>query len=412
MSDDEHLLDIWPGARHRHPDEAGEADAPDRPEEPGAHEDFGAHEQPGAYGEHRDSAAHTPRRARPRRRRTAGKLLSVVVLLVIVAVLAAGGYVGYHRVKASYATPDYPGPGTGSVTVVVKQGDTAGDIAATMASRAVVKSAKAFRTAAENNPKSVSIQPGTYRLREHMKGTAALALLLDPASRLLLRFTVPEGFTVAQTLARIARDTSIPLADLKAAAARPKTLGLPSWAHNRLEGLLFPATYDLEPGASASQALKAMVAKFTQEAAASDLLGLAGARHISPYDLLIVASIAEKEGVTDDFGKISRVVYNRLAAHQRLQLDSTLNYVLHQRTGHPSAAQTKTVSPYNTYQVAGLPPTPISNPGLTSLRAAGSPPAGPWLYFVTISKDGHSFFTDSYPAFVARKQQAQRDGVY
>jgi len=308
--------------------------------------------------------------------------------------------------------PDYTGSGSGSVNVTIAQGQTASDIAQTMMTRSVVKSVKAFKQAAENNPRSVSIQPGTYRLRRHMQASAALTLLLEPSSRVFLRFTVPEGFTVAQVLARIAADTPISLSSLKRAAAAPGSLGLPSWGNHRLEGFLFPATYTLQPGTAARQALRAMTAKFATEARAAGLVRRATALKTTPYRLLTVASIVEKEGIRADFSKISRVVRNRLASGKRLQLDSTLNYVLHARTGHPTTAQTKISSPYNTYRVPGLPPSPISNPGLASMRAAGNPAAGNWIYFVTISKDGHAFFTDSYQAFLNHKRKAQRDGVY
>jgi UPF0755 protein len=155
-----------------------------------------------------------------------------------------------------------------------------------------------------------------------------------------------------------------------------------------------------------------MVAQFTKQAEA---LGFeAGARRLglTTYQALIVASLVEEEaGVPGDFPKVARVVYNRLEAGMPLQFDSTLNYVLAQRKLHLTFEDIRTPSRYNTYLHAGLPPTPISNPGLRALRAALEPAPGDWLYFVAIDKKGHSAFTASYSEFLRLKAEAKRRGV-
>ncbi|MFN2537376.1 MAG: endolytic transglycosylase MltG, partial [Mycobacteriales bacterium] len=101
-----------------------------------------------------------------------------------------------------------------------------------------------------------------------------------------------------------------------------------------------------------------------------------------------------------------------LAKGMRLQLDSTLNYVLAERKARLSTEDISSDSPYNTYRHTGLPPTPINSPGEAALNAAMHPAAGDWLYFVTIDKAGHSLFTSDYQAFLAAKAKAKRDGVY
>ena len=345
----------------------------------------------------------------PRKRR--GGLLALAALLTLAVLLVFGAVAVGKRLTGGSA--DYSGPGSGSVTVQIQRGDTASDIGARLVSAGVVRSVGAFRDAARAEPKSTSIQPGYYKLKLKMKASAALALLLDPASRLRGRVTIPEGMSLTAILARIARDTEVKLADLKAAATKPALLGLPAYAHGGLEGYLFPATYDVEPGTTATEVLRTMVTRFVRAAADVDLENRARALGRTPGEVVIVASLLEKEAkLGEDYPKVARVVYNRLGKEMPLQLDSTVNYVLKQRTGHLSTSQTRIESPYNTYLHTGLPPTPIDSPGQVALEAALNPAAGDWIYFITIDKSGKAAFTSSYDEFLRLKQEAQRNGVY
>ena len=118
------------------------------------------------------------------------------------------------------------------------------------------------------DPRSRDIGPGTYKLHQHMEASLALSLMLKPTSLVSYRVTIPEGFTAAAIVARIAKETPITAAALKAALRSPASLGLPAYANGHLEGFLFPATYDIQPGETATQALKEMVARYDQEATA------------------------------------------------------------------------------------------------------------------------------------------------
>ncbi|MEO6205676.1 MAG: endolytic transglycosylase MltG, partial [Mycobacteriales bacterium] len=163
--------------------------------------------------------------------------VAVLIVVVVLALLGSGAVYGVGRVKAHFSSaPDYSGDGSGQVVAQVKPGETSADVARTLAALDIVKSAEAFRSTAANDPASISIQPGYYQLRLQMSAKAALALLLDPSARLRGRVTIPEGSTVEQTVALVAKNTEVPLAELKAAAAKPAALGLPTYAKNRLEG--------------------------------------------------------------------------------------------------------------------------------------------------------------------------------
>jgi UPF0755 protein len=346
-----------------------------------------------------------------RRRRSP---LAVLVALVVLAGLVAGIVFG-ARTLLGLVNPtaeDFAGAGTGSVDVRVGEGDTLSDIAGTLVDAGVIASAEPFVDAAETQPAAMGIQPGVYTLRERMSGAAALDLLLDPAARQVSRVTVPEGFTVAATLQRIADSTGLPIEELQAAAADPAALGLPGYANGQLEGFLFPATYDVEPDTTAVDVLRAMVTRFTDTAADLQLEQRAAAAGRSPYDVVIVASMIQSETLLDEErANVGQVIYNRLDQGIALGIDATLAYGLGKNGNDLTVTDLQTDGPYNTRTRAGLPPTPISAPGEASLEAALAPSTGDLLYYVLESQDGRHFFTASYDEFLAARQRCADAGL-
>ncbi len=168
--------------------------------------------------------------ARPRAPRRRGRRIAVLAFVVVLLALLVGAVVGGRAVVDALrpaSVPDYPGPGTGEVLVQVQPGDTAARIGATLREADVVKSVTAFTRAAVADERSRSVQPGFYRLRVQMSGEGAVELLLDPDSRARSRVALPEGLTLAESLERIAEQTTVPLEDLTAAARDAGTLGLP-----------------------------------------------------------------------------------------------------------------------------------------------------------------------------------------
>ena len=342
------------------------------------------------------------------------KPVGLLVVLVILLAVAAGVVFGGQRLyRSTFGVKDYTGAGTGAVVVQVRSGDTAGDIAATLLGDGVVRSTAAFTEAAKGEPRSRSVQPGYFRLRRMMSAASALGLLLDPTARLRGRVTIPEGTALAKVVDRIVTGTEVKRPDLIAALANPAVLGLPAYAGGRPEGFLFPATYDVEPGTGAVDVLKMLTQRFAEEGASIDLDGGAKALGVTPYDIVKVASLVEAETALDsDRAKVAMVVYNRLRIGMKLQLDSTVNYLRVEKAARLSLADIKVDSLYNTYEHAGLPPTPISSPGGKALMAALHPAKGDAVYFITIDKAGHSLFTASYDEFLRAKAKAQKDGVY
>jgi UPF0755 protein len=342
------------------------------------------------------------------------RLLGVIALLVIVALLTVTAAYGVVKVKDHFrGAPDYAGAGTGQVVVQVKAGESAYGLATRLESLGVVKSASAFRKVANSNSKASSLQPGYYQLHEHMSAASALALLLDPTARLRGRVTIPEGSTQNQTLALIAKSTEVPLADLKQAVGNPASLGLPAYAEGHVEGFLFPATYDIEPGTGAVEVLRMMVQRFEESAASSGLVERSKALGLTPYQVVTVASLIERESrLSAEYPKVARVVYNRLKKNMTLGIDAAILYGLGRTSGGLKQSELDKDTPYNTRLHTGLPPTPIASPGDVALLAALQPAAGDWLYYVLAGKDGHQLFTSSYPEFLRQKAKSQAEGIF
>jgi UPF0755 protein len=308
--------------------------------------------------------------------------VALLVSLVVLAGLALGIVLGGRQVLGLINPPDYTGIGTGAVQIRVQQGDSLKAIGQTMVDGGVIASVRPFVNAAENNPQATSISPGTYALRSHMSAQAALDLLLQPSSRLVSRVTLPEGLTAAVTLQKVAQLTRTPLDQLQAAANDPAAIGLPAYAGGKVEGFLFPATYDFEPGTTPTQMLQAMVERTVTSL---DDLGVPEAQRMQ---VLTEASIVQAEARTPaDMAKVARVLDNRIDIGMPLQLDTTVNYA-NGKNGVTTTSQDRAnPSPYNTYVHPGLPPGPISNPGEDALRAVLAPAQGSWLYFVVIDPD-------------------------
>jgi UPF0755 protein len=325
----------------------------------------------------------------------------VLVALLVLGLLGYAVYAtGYHKLKEMLAPPpDYSGSGSGSVVVHVKSGELASDIAATLLAKHVVKSTGAFEDAAKSNPKSQLIQAGFYQLKHKMSAKSALAVLVDPANLLQHSLTIPEGWTVKQIVAQLAKKTHFSARQYDVLLQHPSKIGLPGYAHGKPEGYLYPATYEIPPNATPRSVLSMMVDRFAQASTQLNLNMKANKLGYSPHDVMTVASLVQAEArFGKDFSKVARVIYNRLHKHMELQFDSTVHYAVG-KTGKvgTSASDRAVDSPYNTYKVKGLPPTPIDAPGDKAIRAALNPTPGHWLYFVTTNPDtGVTKFATTY----------------
>lgn len=319
----------------------------------------------------------------------------LAVLLVLLLAVGGAGWFAYStypdQVKSLFGwSNDYTGGGTGSVQVEIRPGDIGGDVADTLAAEGVTKTRAAFYDLLLATSPEPSLEPGTYALKRQMSAKAALTALEDSANRVESTVAIPEGSTMKQILAITAEATGADLAELKAIAKDPTTLGVPKSAPN-LEGWLFPATYTFEPGTTPEQMLQTMVDRMTKA------LDEAGVAKADREKTLILAGLVQKESNGKDDPKVARVFLNRIDVGMRLQSDATVSYGAGGTTVVPTAKEKADKNGYNTYLRDGLPVGPISSPGDVAIKASVSPAKGKWLYFVTVNlKTGETKFANTY----------------
>ncbi|MCY3806851.1 MAG: endolytic transglycosylase MltG [bacterium] len=310
---------------------------------------------------------------------------------------------------------DPPGEPQGRFLVEIPNGAGVNDIARILDNEGVVANATIARLWWRD---AESLQAGDYYFAENMSVDQARAILeAGPIPPAFESITIPEGLWLGEIADRLL--DSLPEfdpAELQAALSdgqirsRYMPVGIDS-----LEGVLFPDTYQVdEAGVSDERALlRRMVEQFDTVAAQvgyDDALERIG---LTPYQLLVAASIVEAEAArSEDRPKVARVIYNRLNAGMPLQMDATVLFAIGRRKSSLTLTDLDVDSPYNTRRFSGLPPTPIAAPGRESLAAAMNPEPGEWLYFVLVERDGTLFFTEDYDEFLVRAADARARGVF
>ena len=340
------------------------------------------------------------RRLRKRRRRRG--------VLVMGMLLALVGLVVFQALQWSAAREPKPVTPGQEVTLTVNIGEGSVEIGRNLRQAGVVDSVNRFRDVAEERGLDGSLKPGTYKLVTGMSIDAVLDLLAKGPST-GIPVTIPEGFTVAQIVDKLAATEQFTKAEVEQALKskdlivtnRPK-------GEDSLEGLLFPDTYGIDPDDTAVGVIQEMADQL--EVVLSRYQLSTAPQGLTPYQLLIVASMIEREAKVDaDRPKIAAVIYNRLAAGKRLEIDATVEYAVGH--GNLTARDLRSSSPYNTYTTVGLPPTPIAAPGEAAIKAALQPADGDWIYYVLATEEGEHAFTDSYDEFLRLKAQAKEKGL-
>jgi len=368
-----------------------------------------------------------------------GFVLAMLIVVVIGAVFLGSKL--WHTMSGGGT--DFSGDGVNDVVIQIHDGDSTTAIGKSLQERNVVATVAAFVGAAEGNAAISSIQPGFYKVRTEIPASNAVARLADPQNR-VGKLVIPEGRqlddiqdvkTNAVTdgiLSLISQATCVNLDgdrhcvsvdDLKksAGSAAPSALSVPDWAmnavaalgndHRRLEGLIAPGTWNIDPSAPPQGILATLIGASATQYAQGGLLDTAKAMNMSPYQILTVGSLVQRESKPDDFAKVARVIYNRLAENRTLEFDSTVNYPLDRIEVATTDADRGQHTLWNTYVRPGLPATPICSPGQPALAAAEQPAPGDWLYFVTIDLQGTTLFTRDYDQHLANIELAKHNGV-
>ena len=307
------------------------------------------------------------------------------------------------------------GSASGSaVQIEIKSGAGTAEIARKLQSAGVIGSATVFRTYARALGADGELKPGVYDLTTGMPVSSVLDALKAGPPVAYVTVTIPEGFVIDQIAERFEQQAGIPKAEFSklAKSGASKFVGdhpyLADAYKGSLEGYLFPKTYRVKEGSSASEVIEVMLDQFDKEIAQVDV-DKATARGLSLNQLVTLASMIERESRLDsERPLISSVIHNRLKTDSFLKIDATIQYVLGNNRFRLTNQDIRIDSPYNTYTRKGLPPGPIASPGLKSLQAAAAPAETQLLYYVLTGKDGSHTFTTNLTDFLAAKKKSKQ----
>lgn len=340
-----------------------------------------------------------------RRRSLAGRIAAVVVLAIFAALV--------WFLVSLFQPIGGGGDGTGSVTVRVPQGATAGEIGDLLAERGVVPSSFFFGIRAGLSGERSNLKSGTFRLREDMSYAAAIeALTRVTPPPPVVTVAIPEGRSRRETVS-IARRAGLRgnylTASRRSAELNPRRYGAPARA--TLEGFLFPATYEVPRGANVRRLVADQLRAFKANLAGVDLR-YARSKNLSVFDVLTIASMVEREvSIARERPLVAAVIYNRLRDGIPLGIDATLRYEQNDWINPLRQSVLDADTPYNTRTRQGLPPGPIGSPGLASIEAAANPARSRALYYVVKPNTcGEHAFSETFEQFqldVARYNQAR-----
>src|SRR5688572_7372590 len=339
------------------------------------------------------------------------RLLTVLlVLLLVFALLLAGGYLWVQR------QIDPPGSPGEVQTLVIPEGSTSDDIGTLLADEGIISSAFVWDWYLRINGGG-PFQAGRYELASNSAiGDVIDVLDEGPAPLEERSFTVPEALTLDEILDRLA-DTDKGLGLDRAKLQQLMDSGTIRWSGQPAdqpsnEGILFPETYRIEAGADEEAVLRKLVGQLESVMTELNVASAQERFNLTPYEVLIVASLIEEETKVDaERSKVARVIYNRLSQGIPLGIDATSRYEAELSGRDREDIDFKSDSPYNTRTIAGLPPTPIASPGRASIEAALNPADGPWIFYVLEDAQGNHFFTDSNSEFLAAKQRCADAGL-
>jgi UPF0755 protein len=329
-----------------------------------------------------------------------GRRWPFVLLALVVSFLVIAGS-GVLWVQRQINPSGASGP---EVRLTVDQGMATTDIASMLEREGVITSASIFKFYARLTGLG-SIEAGNYVFEKNSDFSDVTKVLETGAAKAEEeRFTVPEGLTLPEVAKVIEAEMPGRTAAKFMEAANSGTIRSQYQppGNNSLEGLILPETYFIEKGADETAILRKMVDSFDQLSSQINLPGAAAKFGLTPYQVVVVASLVEREArVDEDRGKVARVIYNRLEEKMPLQIDATVLYALGLPPQESVSFKDREINhPYNTYKISGLPPGPIASPGRKSLEASANPTAGNWLYYVLTDPTGKHTFTNDYRQFL------------
>lgn len=305
------------------------------------------------------------------------------------------------------------GKGTGEIPVTVPKGAEVSEIGDLLAANQIISSSGKFKLRSSMSGKSGEFKAGRYVLGAGMSYAATIDQLAQGPNAGTTTVTIPEGrsrYEIAQTAAELGLEGDYMAATKSSSLLNPSRYGAPK-SVDSLEGFLFPATYELPAGSNVDKLVPQQLAAF-KNSIAEVIMRYAKSRNLTVYDILIIASLIEREVSTEQERKlVSAVIYNRLKAGIPLGIDATTRFETRNWSNEITNAQLRSRTPYNTRLNKGLPPGPIGNPGLASIRAAADPASAKYLFYVANPcKPGTHSFSNTNAEFeqdVARYNEAR-----
>jgi UPF0755 protein len=320
----------------------------------------------------------------------------VVVIIVMVAWFAL------------QVDPIFHGKGK-SVIVTVHAGDSMSTIANEMHAQGVIASALAFEIDTTIFG-SFTVAAGSYEIAQGSSFSHVRSIFSAPPN--VFTVDVTAGLTLHEVAVDVANGEGNTYADRFVALATASHTPSPFHHSGSLEGLIGTGQYIIRPGESPGQLASRMAKRFVQQAASVGLTPSTTLDGLNAYQLVIAASIVEKEGYYPvNMPQVARVIFNRLARGGPLQMDATVLYYLGMDGGTVTPAMLQTQEPYNTYLNTGLTPTPICAVSTIALRATLHPPVGTWLYFTLINQDGTLAFSTTFAQQLKEEKLAQSRGI-
>ena len=296
------------------------------------------------------------------------------------------------------------GSGHGTVAVTIPSGASVGQIGDILSKDDVVSSSFFFELRARMAGKSGDLKPGSYVLKHDMSYSSALDALTKGVTQKIVKITIPEGRDRSQ-IAPLVKSDGLTGDYLTASSRSPELNPRRYGAKNalNLEGFLFPASYELKRGASSTDLVNKQLEAFKENFSGVDM-SYAKKKNLTPYDVLTIASMIEREAqLPGDRKLVASVIYNRLHAQMNLAIDATLRFQLHNWDKPLKVSELNSKRAYNTRTRPGLPPGPIGNPGLASIQAAAHPARTKFLFYV------NKPWTCGKLAFASTDAQFQKD---
>lgn len=315
------------------------------------------------------------------------KFLIYGTAIVAAVVIFISACIGFLMTRPVATSPGKP------VVITVKPGMTSDKIAELLYQQGIIRSAKIFQTIARVHGMESSLQAGDYAFTQDMPITKIIDML-STGQTSYLQITIPEGYTIEQIAKLLGEKNLGSAAKFKEVAQKYAPFDYMSPQPDvkyTAEGYTFPDTYQISKEFSEEKLLNMMVAHFAQKVT-PEIREKAGAKGLSVRQLIILASLVEKEAqVEKDRPVIAGVFLNRLKENMPLQSCATIQYILGYAKPELSVKDTELESPYNTYQHSGLPPGPIANPGMAAILAVINSTPTDYLYFVADKKGEHHF---------------------